>query len=206
MHLPDGLVPPLISAAGFALSLGAAIPIFHKTGLLAAKMTRISLVAAVIFVSSLIPVPVGFTTVHFTFAPLAGIILGPVSFIAVFLAIFLQWLLLGHGGITTLGLNTLTMGTAALLSCYLFCRIGSFRPAGSKYTALPAVLAASSGAMFKVVLGGAILLFSGFPGETFFLLLLFHLPVILGEGAVAGLAVYYLSRLLRTTDESFAGA
>lgn len=205
MHLPDGLVSPVITATGYALAMGAAFPFFRKTGLLTAKMTRISLVAAVIFVSSLIPVPVGLTTVHFTLAPLAGIILGPVSFIAVMLAIFLQWLLLGHGGITTLGLNATTMGTAALVSCLLYYRTCGYFSAKGKNPAIPAVLAAVSGALIKVVLGGTVLLFSGFPGETFFLLLLFHLPVILGEGAVAGLAVYYLSRHFRAAGEAFAG-
>jgi cobalt/nickel transport system permease protein len=205
MHIPDGLVPPVISATGFALALGATVPLIRKDGLLTAKMTRISLVAAVVFVSSLIHIPVALTTVHLTFAPLAGILLGPVSFVAVFLAVFLQWMLLGHGGITTLGLNTLTMGTAALLSWFLFCRISSLLPATGKHAAFPAVLAAVSGALLKVVLGGTILLFSWFPGETFFLLILFHLPVILGEGAVAGLAVYYLSRHFRARGEAFAG-
>jgi len=206
MHIPDGLVPPVISATGFALALGATVPLYRKAGLPASKITRISLVAAVVFVSSLVHIPVGLTTVHFTFAPLAGILLGPFSFVAVFLAIFLQWLLLGHGGITTLGLNTFAMGSAALLSCFLFCRISSLLPARGKHAAFPAVLAAVSGALLKVVLVGTILLFSGFPRETFFLLILLHLPVILGEGAVAGLAVYHLSRHFRARGEAFAGA
>ncbi|MEW5921540.1 MAG: energy-coupling factor ABC transporter permease [Bacillota bacterium] len=200
MHIPDGLISPAISATGYALSLGVAIPIFLKARLLTSRMTRISLVAAVVFVSSLIHIPMGFTSVHFTFAPMAGILLGPSSFIAVSLAIFLQWLLLGHGGITTMGINTLTMGSSALIGCYLFYRLYNPLSAGKRYSAFPAVLAGVIAALTKVILGSTVLVLSGFPAETFFLVLLSHVPVILGEGAVAGLAAYYVLRLFRGTE------
>lgn len=200
MHIPDGLISPAMSATGYALSLGVAVPVLLKAGLPASRMTRISLVAAVVFVSSLIHIPMGFTSVHFTFTPLAGILLGPSAFIAVSLAIFLQWLLLGHGGITTLGINVLTMGSAALLSCFLFYRVNSILPAGHRHAALAAVLAGVVAALAKVILGSSFLVFSGFPAETFFLILLSHVPVILGEGAVAGMAAYYLLRLFRGSE------
>ncbi len=200
MHIPDGLISPAISATGYALSMGVAIPVFLKSRLFASRMTRISMVAAVVFVSSLVHIPVGFTSVHFTFAPMAGILLGPSSFIAVSLAIFLQWLLLGHGGITTLGVNTLTMGSAALVSYFLFYRITSFLPEGKKQTMVPAVAAGIIATLLKVILGSFFLVLSGFPGETFFLLLLSHVPVILGEGAIAGLAACYVLRLFRKSE------
>lgn len=196
MHIPDGLLPPALSVTGYALSISTALGIFLKARgqALVGKMTQISLMAAVVFVSSLIHIPMGFTSVHFTFAPLAGILLGPFSFLAVFLAIFLQWLLLGHGGITTLGINAFNMGFSALAACSLFYWL---KTSGQKMkkVVFPAVLAATLAASLKVTMGSAFLVWGGFPRETFYLLLFAHIPVILGEGAIAGLAAHYILKL-----------
>lgn len=148
--------------------------------------------AAVVFVSSLIHIPMGFTSVHLTFTGLAGVLLGPLSFIAVSMAVFLQWLLLSHGGITTLGVNAFTMGSAALLAYLMFYGLYRFKPPGKKWTAALAVGAGMLAAMVKVVAGSVFLIWGGFPVETFFLILLSHIPVIIGEGLIAGFAARYL--------------
>jgi cobalt/nickel transport system permease protein len=155
-------------------------------------MARISLIAAVVFVSSLIHIPVGFSSVHFTFTGLAGILLGPSSFLAVGIAIFLQWLLLFHGGITTLGINVFVMGSAALSAYFVFNLLRGYFPDSNKKALYAGVPAGIISALVKISLGSGFLVLGGFPTQTFFLLLLFNIPIILGEGIIAGVAARYL--------------
>ncbi len=191
MHIPEGLLSPQICAAGYTLSLSVLIISLRRSALVK-QMTRISLVAAVLFVSSLIHIPVGFTTVHFTLAGLAGILLGPLSFLAVCIAVFLQWLLLFHGGLTTLGVNAFTMGTAALAAYAVFHFVGKRMAQKGSSLLYVAVAAGIISSLVKISLGSGFLVAGGYPAETFTLLLTFHLPIIVGEGVIAGLAARYL--------------
>ncbi|MEW6080877.1 MAG: energy-coupling factor ABC transporter permease [Bacillota bacterium] len=191
MHIPDGLLPVTLTGTGYVLLAGTVLGILRGTSLkgLLRTMTRISLVSSVVFVSSMVHIPMGYTSVHFTFAPLAGILLGPVSFVAVGLAIALQWLLLGHGGLSTLGVNTFSMGSAALLAWLIMRRAKSAPTGGHPPVAL---LAGIAGSFCKVLLGSTLLVVGGFPPVTFWLVLGAHVPVILGEGAITALAARYL--------------
>lgn len=191
MHLPDGLVSPGLNLAGYAASFALVI-LTTRRKMLVRVMSQVSLVAAVVFISSLMHIPMGFTTVHFTFIGLAGMMLGPLAFPAVALAIVMQSILLGHGGFTAIGINSLNMGTAALLVYLLFSRIRPLLPTGRKNDVAVASLAGFLGSMFKVSMGSAVLITSGFPRETFFLITMAHIPVILGESLAAGLAAAYL--------------
>jgi len=61
---------------------------------------------------------------HFFLIPLVAIILGPLSGIAVaFLCLIVQFFLLGMGGATVLGANTVTIGVALSLSTYIFYKL-----------------------------------------------------------------------------------
>lgn len=194
MHIPDGLLPPALSLAGYGLSFSLSVGIFLKSAqrLLLNRMTQVSLVAATVFISSLLHIPMGFTSVHFTFVGLAGILLGPLSFIAVSMAIFLQWLLLGHGGIVTLGVNAFNMGFAALAAYLVYHTLRNYLPSGKKYSVALAVPAGLLSAFIKVLLGSTFLVLGGFPAETFYLILFAHTPVIIGEGIIAGVVAGYL--------------
>jgi cobalt/nickel transport system permease protein len=194
MHLPDGLISPGLSIAGYAASFGLVI-LTTRRKMLIRVMSQVSLVAAVVFISSLMHIPMGFTTVHFTFIGLAGIMLGPLAFPAVALAIAMQSILLGHGGFTAIGINSLNMGAAALLTYGLFSRLRPFLPPGRKNDVAVASLAGFFGSLFKVSAGSAILIMSGFPRETFYLIAMAHIPVIVGESLAAGLAAGYLIKL-----------
>jgi cobalt/nickel transport system permease protein len=191
MHLPDGLIAPGLSLTGYVGSF-ALIILTTRRKMLVRVMSQVSLVASVVFVSSLLHIPMGFTTVHFTFIGLAGIMLGPLAFPAVALAIAMQSILMGHGGFTTIGINSLNMGTAALLTYLLFSRLRPLLPKGRKNDVAMASLAGFLGSLFKVSAGSAVLIMSGFPRETFYLIAMAHIPVILGESFAAGLAAAYL--------------
>ena len=77
--------------------------------------------AVAVAVSSIsIPSPFGIP-LHLFIIPLVVILIGPLSGVTVaFLCFLIQFLFLGMGGITSLGVNTVTMGIVLGFSTYLF--------------------------------------------------------------------------------------
>jgi cobalt/nickel transport system permease protein len=80
--------------------------------------------AATVALSSLsIPSPFG-VPIHFFLIPLAAILLGPLTGVTVaFLCFTAQFLFLGMGGLTSLGVNTVTMGIVMSFSTYVFYKL-----------------------------------------------------------------------------------
>ena len=128
MHLPDGIIPLWQTLIYWILTL-----IF-----LALYLCKISrekqrekiiintavITAATVVVSSLsIPSPFG-VPIHFFLIPLAAILLGPLTAVTVaFLCFTVQFLFLGMGGLTTLGVNTMTMGIVMSFSTYIIYKL-----------------------------------------------------------------------------------
>lgn len=125
MHIPDGFLDPVASAATYALFLGYGLLAARRAGL--EKRERRHLVpvlAAGIFAAQMLnwPLPGG-TSLHFVGGALAGILLGPwLGFLAMALVLLVQTLVFHDGGITTLGANMLNMAVIAVLSGYLVYR------------------------------------------------------------------------------------
>ncbi len=76
--------------------------------------------AAAFFVASWIHIPVPPTSVHLVLTGLMGVILGWYAFPAILIGLFFQAVLFAHGGLTTLGVNTLTIGLPSLLAFAIF--------------------------------------------------------------------------------------
>jgi cobalt/nickel transport system permease protein len=129
MHISDGILEPkwilfwfVISAIFIAVGLRkinkriAADPVY---------LPRISLIGAVVFVISVwhIPVPVTGSSSHPVGTPLAAIIIGPFATVVISaIAIFFQTFV-GHGGLTTIGANTFSMGIVGTFSGYIVYRV-----------------------------------------------------------------------------------
>jgi ABC-type Co2+ transport system permease subunit len=64
-------------------------------------------------------VPLGFTSVHLLMNGLVGILLGPRAALAIACGLFLQYWLIGHGGLQTLGVNTCIIALPALFAWLL---------------------------------------------------------------------------------------
>jgi cobalt/nickel transport system permease protein len=114
MHISDGILAPSVLAGGYVAAGGLA-----ALGLRRIEDRRyplIGILTASFFVASLVRVPVPPTSVHLTLAPLLGVVLGIHTFPAIMIALFLQAVLLGHGGISALGVNTLIMGVPGYLA------------------------------------------------------------------------------------------
>ena len=121
VHIADGILAPEIWITGLILT--GVILFYTLSKVKVEEIPKLSLVTSVIFVASLIHIPMGPTSVHLILAGLAGILLGIGAFPCVFIAILLQALLFQHGGVTTIGINTINIGLPALASYGIF-RLG----------------------------------------------------------------------------------
>src|SRR6187402_790864 len=129
MHIPDGYLSPATCATLYA----GAVPFwwyaFRRMRL--ALHTRIvpllSVFAAFSFIVMMFNLPLpGGTTGHAVGVTIASIVLGPWgSIVAVSIALAIQALLFGDGGITAYGANCFNMAIAGSLCSYALYRLGS---------------------------------------------------------------------------------
>lgn len=126
IHLPDGILPAWLWISGFVVTAAilVVLTLLFKRQKMVAKLPLLGMFSAVMIIAmSLEIVPLAY---HLNLAAVSGIILGPnLGFIAALIANF-TLALLGHGGITVLGLNSLTLGIEAVLGFsffYLFRKV-----------------------------------------------------------------------------------
>ncbi len=127
MHIPDGYLGPITYGGLWA----AVAPVWFyasrkvKEELETARIPVLALSAAFSFVVMMfnIPIPAG-TTGHATGATLIAILLGPwPAVIAVSIALVIQALLFGDGGITAIGANCFNIAFAETLAGYGIFRL-----------------------------------------------------------------------------------
>ena len=128
MHLPDGIIPLWQTVIYWIITLIFLALYLFKLSRVNKKEKMIintAVFAAVtVALSSLsIPSPFG-VPIHFFLIPLAAILLGPLTAVTVaFLCFTVQFLFLGMGGLTSLGVNTVTMGIVMSFSTYIFYKL-----------------------------------------------------------------------------------
>lgn len=120
MHIPDGLMEPLIAALGWiiaAIFVAISLKVVNKK-IEDKHIPLMGVLAAGIFVAQMLNFPVGGgTTGHLVGAALAAILLGPYAGLIVITTILIiQCLIFGDGGITALGLNIVNMG---VIGCFV---------------------------------------------------------------------------------------
>ncbi|WNY28241.1 Cobalt transport protein CbiM [Methanimicrococcus stummii] len=124
MHISDGVLPTNVLAAGWILTiilLGVSIVwAKRQTSDLTEKVPQIAVVTAALFVACMFKIPMPPTSLHLMLAGLAGVLLGPIAFVCVFISLLLQAILLQFGGVTVLGVNSLLMGVPALAGYVIF--------------------------------------------------------------------------------------
>lgn len=122
MHIPDGYLGPATYGSMFAAMVpfwGAASWKLNRT-LQTRQAPYLALGAAFSFVIMMFNIPViGGTTGHATGATLIAILLGPwAAMISVSVALIIQALLFGDGGITAIGANCFNIAVAGVFAGY----------------------------------------------------------------------------------------
>ena len=147
MHIPDGYLGP----ATYGTMFGVTLPFWafaswklNKT-LKARQVPYLALGAAFSFVIMMFNIPVlGGTTGHATGTTLIAILLGPwAAIIAVSVALIIQALLFGDGGITAIGANCFNMAVVGGLAGYgIYRLIAAASDAKSKRRLIAGAIAA----------------------------------------------------------------
>lgn len=147
MHIPDGYLGPATYGAMYGIMIpvwAAASRKLNRT-LKARQAPYLALGAAFSFVIMMFNIPVlGGTTGHATGATLISILIGPwAATIAVSVALIIQALLFGDGGITAIGANCFNIAAAGAFVGYGTYRIIAMRsmPAGRRRLLAGAVAA-----------------------------------------------------------------
>lgn len=143
MHIPDGYLGPVTCGTMYLIMLPiwvAASRIVKKT-LKATQVPLLAIGAAFSFVIMMFNVPIpGGTTGHAVGGALVAVLLGPwAACIAITVALVIQALLFGDGGITAIGANCFNMAFVLPFVSYYIYKILSF---GSKVTLLRRVFSA----------------------------------------------------------------
>lgn len=224
MHISDGVLPTWVLIIGWVLAIVLLIiSIFwtkKKTTDLSEKIPKIAVVTAALFVACMFRIPVPPTSLHLMLAGLAGIILGPIAFVCVFISLLLQAVLLQFGGITVLGVNSLLMGIPALAAYLIYAALSK--------TKLPSAISSGATSFIAVVITavllGIIFYVSGVdfgslnamldrvaeipvlsniadflkntPGMlTFFMIFLMNIPLMIAEAVISAFVIPFIEKV-----------
>lgn len=139
MHIPDGYLSPSTCAALYA----AAMPFWHgalrrlRESVSGRAVPLVSLFAAFSFVMMMFNIPLpGATTGHATGVAVAAIVAGPwAATLAISLALAIQALLFGDGGLLALGANCLNIAVAGSFTAhFVFRALASASPSPRRRT------------------------------------------------------------------------
>ncbi len=158
------------------------------------RIPQAAVLSAAFFVASLLSVPVGPSSVHLILNGLMGLILGWAAVPAIFVALIMQAVFFGYGGLLVLGVNTLNIALPALLCAAL---IGPALRRSQGKTAL--FWGALSGALGVLLTAVLVSLSLGLSSTDFLpaarLVLATYAPLIIAEAAVTGFALGFILRV-----------
>lgn len=192
-HIPDGILSAPVLIGGVALAAGGVALGLRRLD--DQMIPRAAILSAAFFTGSLIAVPVGPSSVHLLLSGLMGIMLGPVAFITVLVALLLQTLLFGFGGLTTLGINTVDIALpGVVMGMALGPAIRATGRAGVR-TALAAAVGALSVLGTGAMVALALWLSSADYTPVARVVIATYLPLAIGEGLVTAAVVAFLARV-----------
>ena len=191
-HIPDGVVTIPVLAAGAAITVGGLA--WGLRALSPERMPRVAVLSAVFFVASLIHLPAGPASVHLILNGLMGAVLGAAAYPAIVVALLLQAVLFGFGGLAVLGVNAADMGVPALLAGLAFRALWR-RDAPRRTAVLGALCGGGAVVLTSLMLAGALAL----SGREFLpaaqVVLLTALPVVAVEAAFTAAALGLIARV-----------
>ncbi|MBW1974779.1 MAG: cobalt transporter CbiM [Deltaproteobacteria bacterium] len=191
MHISDGVLPPSVTVVSYVVTAGIVALQLRK--LHYADYPKVAVMTSAFFVASLIHVPLGPTSVHLLLPGLTGMVLGPISFLAVTLGLILQCFLFQFGGITALGANALMMGLPAMAAGWIFHR---FKMSDLKWNMILAGAIGSGSVICSALILGLLLYVSG---EAFWgvakIAVIAHIPVAIIEGIISASTVSFLQKV-----------
>lgn len=192
-HIPDGVLSAPVLVAGGAVAVAAFGWSLRRLD--EDSLPRVAVVAALFFVASLINVAVGPTAVHPVLSGLLGLMLGWSAVPAVFVALVLQAVFFGFGGIGTLGVNTVNIALPGIFWAMAFGPVMRRTASPGGAAAVGAAIAVLSVLTTAVLVAGVLA-----ASDTAYLLsaklvLVAYVPLMIGEAVITGFACGFLARV-----------
>jgi cobalt/nickel transport system permease protein len=185
MHISDGIINTPVCLAAHAVA-AVAIYVSGKSAS-SEEIPRMGMTGAALFVVSLLQFPIAGASIHLGLFGLAGIILGRRSFPVVFTVLLIQSLIFQYGGLLTLGINAINMGSGAFLA-WLIWRYLPISVFGRAF------IAGISGILVPGILMAIEFRLSGY-GSGIYILLLIYLVTALIEGGITFVAVNFFRKV-----------
>jgi cobalt/nickel transport system permease protein len=194
MHISEGVLDSRVIIGGYIATAGLTALALKRVR--RDDIPKIAVMGAAFFVSSLLHFKVGITSVHLTLAGLVGIVLGCSSALALLAGLFFQAVMFQHGGLSTLGVNTVIFAVPALLASVVYSGVG---PLFGGRRGSRSLIAGIASALAVLVGAAVVLLVLRLSGEELtgigFLFSGAHGVLALLEGAVTFIVVQQILRL-----------
>lgn len=191
-HIPDGVLTAPVLIGG-ALTTVAALTVALRR-LDSERIPQVAVLSAAFFVSSLVSIPVGPGSVHLLLNGLMGAMLGWAAVPAILVALVLQAIFFGYGGLVVLGVNCINMVLPALICAALFAR--RLRDVESQNGFILGFLAGGLGVLLTGFMVASSIAFSNpdyLPAAK--VMLLTYLPLMIVEAVVTGAAIGFARRV-----------
>jgi cobalt/nickel transport system permease protein len=196
MHIPDGYLGPYTYIAMWIIM----IPIWYYAGkrlgreLRSKQVPLLAMSAAFSFVIMMFNIPIpGGSTGHAVGGAIIGIVLGPwAGVIAISVALVLQALMFGDGGITAIAANCFNMGVVMPFSAYI---VYKYISGNTEFTSSRRVIGAAISGYISIILA------AGFTGLMFGIQPLLHqsaegVPLYMPYGLNVALPAMLLEHVL----------
>jgi len=192
MHISEGVLSAPVLVTGALLAAGGVAIGLKKMDY--EKIPEVAVLSSAFFVASLIHVPIGPSSVHLILNGLLGILLGWMAFPSILVALTLHAVLFQFGGLTSLGVNTVTMATPGVIAYYLFNM--PIRKGNNIVSAVSGFAAGVTGVGIGAILVAIALISTG---ESFLgvakLIVVAHIPVMVIEGIITAFCVIFLKKV-----------
>lgn len=192
MHLADGILSFPVLAAGTALAVAGVGLGLRKMAY--EQIPQVAVLSASFFVASLIHVPVGPGQAHLLLNGLAGLVLGWAVFPALLVALLLQAIFFGYGGVTVLGINTLNMALPGVACWYLLRPLLRRAEKPGTIFALGFSVGGLAIAMGAALIAATLYLANSTYFQVALAIVLAHLPVMIVEGLLSGTILVFLKK------------
>jgi cobalt/nickel transport system permease protein len=190
IHIADGVLRTEWWVGGWVVAAAGVAAMLRLVS--ERDIARLAMVSAVFFVTSSVHLPLAGGRVHLLLPGFIAAVAGPAAALAVFVGLLLQTMMIGHGGITTLGVNAVCMGLPA-------AALGAVRDWPMIRRLSPPVrgfLFGCVGVVAAVGLGAAVLALGAAPGvrSMAWPFAVLHIPIALFEGLITAAALRYVDR------------
>lgn len=192
MHIVDGALADSVVVGGAVLAVAGIAYGLRRMDL--ERIPQMGVLSAAFFIASLIHVPVGPTSLHLILNGLIGLALGWAAFPVLFVALILQTVFFGYGGLIVLGVNTLNIALPGVIVWFLIEKRVLINP--PKQAAIWGGIAGALSILLTAIMVSMSLALSG---EAFVaaakLVLWSHIPLMVIEALVTAAAVFLLIKV-----------